>query len=286
MEELEQRKESVTTDSADSAGAMAVNFDVNQLHFALEQVTSKLERKFVQCTSDVQKSLEEKMTSLSSYVNDRIAQMESRILNLEKHSEERSESIWRKTKHKPPVFDGTTPFEVFKIQFETAMSKNNWNNDDSAGALVLALQGSASKILQILSNDVRNNYSTLMDALQRKHGSGHMKQNYRIQLKNRVQEKGESIQQYAAEVESLAHLAYSDLSADYIEKLEVDTFIDGILDPITKRAAMLTSEASFIGVVKTAMAQEAASLICGPVETIKAIEMTNEDEMVELISVV
>lgn len=103
-----------------------------------------------------------------------------------------------KTKHKAPVFNGNIPFEVFKVQFETAVLKNKWNDDDSAGALVLALQGSPATILQTISDDVRNNYTELMDALERKHGSGHMKQKYRIELKNRVQKKEESLQDFAA----------------------------------------------------------------------------------------
>ncbi|XP_058987860.1 uncharacterized protein LOC131806937 [Musca domestica] len=54
-------------------------------------------------------------------------------------------------KIKPPVFDGSTSFNVFKLQFETVASRNSWNDSDKAVALLLALKGSAADVIQYLS---------------------------------------------------------------------------------------------------------------------------------------
>lgn len=56
-----------------------------------------------------------------------------------------------------------------------------------------------------------------MNVLQRIYGSSHMRQIYRMELKNQKQNKGESVQNFALEVERLAHLTYSDALPDFTE---------------------------------------------------------------------
>ena len=50
-------------------------------------------------------------------------------------------------KIKPPSFDGTVPFHVFKLQFEKTTSANNLNVKNKSAALFVSLKGYASEIL-------------------------------------------------------------------------------------------------------------------------------------------
>ncbi|GLV36027.1 hypothetical protein CBL_01791 [Carabus blaptoides fortunei] len=49
------------------------------------------------------------------------------------------------TKLKTPTLDGTVPFKISKLQFETTASTNHWRNDDKVAALVVSLKGSAAE---------------------------------------------------------------------------------------------------------------------------------------------
>nr|XP_036213588.1 uncharacterized protein LOC118679930 [Bactrocera oleae] len=128
-------------------------------------------------------------------------------------------------KVKPPSFDGTVPFHVFKFQFEKTASSNNWNVKDKVAALFVALKGSAAEILQTIPNCEASSYETLMGALERRYGSEHSKQIFQIELRNRRQKANESLQEFCIEIERLAHLAYAHKSVDYIEDTKIQTGI-------------------------------------------------------------
>uniref|UniRef100_A0A8D8RZF5 Uncharacterized protein n=1 Tax=Cacopsylla melanoneura TaxID=428564 RepID=A0A8D8RZF5_9HEMI len=108
-----------------------------------------------------------------------------------------------------PEFDGNSSWPVFKRQFVTACDFNNWTSKERATALVLALRGSAAELLQTISVDQQMDFNSLVNAIELRYGDGHLQQVYRIQLRNRVQRVNESLQELQADVERLAHLAYS-----------------------------------------------------------------------------
>ncbi|KAK9695405.1 hypothetical protein QE152_g32582 [Popillia japonica] len=51
---------------------------------------------------------------------------------------------------KPPTFDGKTSWLTYIKQFEAAAVANAWSSSDRTTALILALRGDASGILQTL----------------------------------------------------------------------------------------------------------------------------------------
>lgn len=57
--------------------------------------------------------------------------------------------------------------------------------------LVVALKGAVAESLQTVPEVERNNYRAVMAALQRKYGSKHRKQVFRMELKNRSERVGE-----------------------------------------------------------------------------------------------
>ena len=67
-----------------------------------------------------------------------------------------------------PCFDSSSSLSVFKFQFESAASRNGWDNREKSLEVILALKVVAAEILETMPASCRNNYSDLMMALQRK----------------------------------------------------------------------------------------------------------------------
>ncbi|XP_061389850.1 scaffold attachment factor B1-like [Musca vetustissima] len=115
----------------------------------LENITEVIGRRVE--TVEVQiKELDKKVQS----VDEKFLAHDHRFTNLEKKISEleiKSGPVRapdNTLKIKPPVFDGSTSFNVFKLQFETVASRNSWNDSDKAVALLLALKGSAADVIQ------------------------------------------------------------------------------------------------------------------------------------------
>ena len=66
----------------------------------------------------------------------------------------------------PPTHDGQTPWSSYKKQFEAAATANLWEEEQKATALIIAMRGAALEILQTVSEEDRNRYSTLTAALE------------------------------------------------------------------------------------------------------------------------
>ena len=90
-------------------------------------------------------------------------------------------------KMKAPTFDGTTSFNVFKLQFETIAAANGWSRGEMASTLVVALRGNAAEVLQMVPQSELGSYERIMEALHRRFGSEHKKQIYQMEAINRKQ---------------------------------------------------------------------------------------------------
>ncbi|KAK9701994.1 hypothetical protein QE152_g30227 [Popillia japonica] len=82
---------------------------------------------------------------------------------------------------KPPTFDGKTSWLTYIKQFEAAAVANAWSSSDRTTALILALRGDASDILQTLPPEELQDYSKIIKRL-------------------RLQKKGENLQEFEADL--------------------------------------------------------------------------------------
>jgi hypothetical protein len=104
---------------------------------------------------------------------------------------------------KPPKFDGATSWAVFHQQFENAGVQNNWTSNEKAAHLLSVLQGQAADNLHTMLAEVM--YEDTVGALWDCFGDHQLAADYGSQLKVRVQGSGETLQEFAAAVEQLAH---------------------------------------------------------------------------------
>ncbi|KNC24232.1 hypothetical protein FF38_03285 [Lucilia cuprina] len=111
-----------------------------------------------------------------------------------------------------------------------------WNNEEKAIELILALKGNASVVLESVPVSNRNNYDNIMEALQRKYGGEHKQELYRMELRGRVQNSNETLQDFALEIERLLQLAYPGEHHPFLDIFKTDAFVNAIRDPEIKHA--------------------------------------------------
>ncbi|MEW8544977.1 MAG: hypothetical protein AB2693_15740, partial [Candidatus Thiodiazotropha sp.] len=131
---------------------------------------------------------------------------------------------------KPQNFCGTTDFDEFLSQFEITCEINGWQYREKSLYLANCLTGDARSILSELDHDGRRDYNTLVEKLANRFGSVNRSEIYRAQLKSRVRNKGESVPELAQAVKKLVRQAYPGVNKDVIETLSVDIFIDALTD--------------------------------------------------------
>ncbi|XP_073847838.1 uncharacterized protein [Musca autumnalis] len=212
------------------------------------------------------KELDKKILS----VDEKFLAQDEKILGIEKKMSELEikggpvRAIHNTIKIKPPVFDGSTSLNVFKLQFETLAARDSWNDNDKAVSLLMALKGDAADVLQSIPAASRNNYGDIMAALERKYGSEHKQEIYRMELRGRVQKPNETLQDFAADIERLAQLAYPGETHPLVDRIKIETFASGIRDSEIKFATYAAPIGTFAETVSFALAQETAKMLVKP----------------------
>ena len=67
---------------------------------------------------------------------------------------------------KPLSFDGSVPWDTYKLQFDTIAKMNHWGEQDKAAHLAINLRGPATGVLASLSPEQREDYPSLIAALE------------------------------------------------------------------------------------------------------------------------
>ncbi|CAH1969955.1 unnamed protein product [Acanthoscelides obtectus] len=171
----------------------------------LHECTAKLEEKFLENTANLKKELEDKIMEKLCELEIRIFTLEDRIqevqgnfaaldiktiderqrgLLLEKSSEFGASvgsagHLWMK----PPQFDGTMPWNIYRRQFEAAANSNGWSSTEKATAL-----WPYEKMLVLFFKEYHpKNKGLLVGHLEMRYGQLHLEHVYNTQLKNRFQ---------------------------------------------------------------------------------------------------
>uniref|UniRef100_A0A1B0GB86 Retrotransposon gag domain-containing protein n=1 Tax=Glossina morsitans morsitans TaxID=37546 RepID=A0A1B0GB86_GLOMM len=128
-------------------------------------------------------------------------------------------------------------------------------------ALITSLRGAAAEIIQIIPEGKRTEFAAIMDALERKYGSKHVKEVSHLELSSLCQKLNERIQDYATEIERLANLAYIGVPDDVLERLKIDAFVKELRDVELKKGVWASRKTAFTERLGFALTQEAASVL-------------------------
>lgn len=131
---------------------------------------------------------------------------------------------------KPPPFDGRSPWDAYKLQFEMLARVNGWSSIEKATYLAISLRGPALNVLTNIPADHHSDYGILVAALDRRFGSAHRAELNRVKLRGRIRRREETLPELAEEVEHLTRLAYPEAAVEMVEVLAKDQFIDALPD--------------------------------------------------------
>ncbi|GFT31398.1 uncharacterized protein TNCV_608301 [Trichonephila clavipes] len=133
------------------------------------------------------------------------------------------------------TYDGKNNWEVYKTQFSIYSEANGWTEGAKACQLAASLTGEAAEIRQTLPDTERLNLNSLYNALDLRFSQKYYKDYARLQMKTRLQKIGESLQEYASEVERLVNLAFSAHPATVREIISLQYFVDGLKEGKSRR---------------------------------------------------
>ena len=129
---------------------------------------------------------------------------------------------------RPPPYDGRSPWDAYRTQFQMLATVNGWSTQEKAAYLAVSLKGAAVNVLNGIPAEQLYDYDTLLAALEARFGSGHQAELNRMKLKNRVRKRDEELTELAEDVEKLIRLAYPDADPAMVELLGIDHFIDAL----------------------------------------------------------
>ncbi|UYV75702.1 hypothetical protein LAZ67_13001056 [Cordylochernes scorpioides] len=89
---------------------------------------------------------------------------------------------------KVPTFDGQSSWSSFKTQFNVVAQINGWNVGDKASYLAAALRGPAVEVLQMIPEQLRLDFNSLVNALGSRYEEEHYQQLY-VKFKNNLQDE-------------------------------------------------------------------------------------------------
>ncbi|GFX50474.1 uncharacterized protein TNCV_2429431 [Trichonephila clavipes] len=216
-----------------------------------EKIALKVEEKIVVFEEKIEKKVEEKIETIREELAGNFNLMSQRVEDVEKKLPE-----MRRTKAiKLSTYEGKTNWEVYKTQFSIISETNGWTEGVKACQLAASLRGEAAEILQTLPDTEQLNLNSLYNALDLRFGQKYSKDYARLQMKTRLQKTGESLQEYASEVERLANLAFSDHPATVRETISLQYFVDGLKDGEIQKAVRMAD----VQDLKSALKLEAAT---------------------------
>ena len=131
---------------------------------------------------------------------------------------------------KPPLFDGTTAWSDFLIQFEMIAEMNNWTRQDMAMFLATSLRGTAQSILADLTTADRHHYPALINQLNQRFGSENQTQMFKAILRSRQRQSEESLPHLAHDIRKLVKLAYPTANHQLLDDLAKEHFINSLSD--------------------------------------------------------
>lgn len=129
---------------------------------------------------------------------------------------------------RPSKYDGTVSWEDYEIQFELISELNNWKDDQKAMFLAASLSGNAQSVLADIDKTKRKDYKSICEAFNRRFGTENRTELFRVQLKNILKRKEQSLPELAQTNNILSRKAYPKAQLEHQELLSIDHFIDSL----------------------------------------------------------
>ena len=160
-------------------------------------------------------------------------------------------------KMKPPIYDGTTSWDDYLVQFELIAQLNGWTPRTWASYLAASLCGAAQAVLGDLDAPRRQDYGTLVASLNQRFGSENQTEMFRAILKTRIRKPNETLPELAQAIRRLVKQPYPTAPYELLESLACDHFVDALADFDTRWRIQQTRPQSIDQAVRVAVELDA-----------------------------
>ena len=130
----------------------------------------------------------------------------------------------------PEKFAGTSSFHSFMVQFENCCELNHWEEHEKFWMLKNSLTGDAAAILWDFGSDRQRSYSELVKRLKARYGFEGQSESFRLQLRMRRQQYGETLSYLEQDIRKLITLGYPGETSIILESIARDAFIAALSD--------------------------------------------------------
>jgi hypothetical protein len=158
---------------------------------------------------------------------------------------------------KPSSYDGLTPYEDYRVQFNMLSELNGWSDDVKALYLAGSLSKGARSVLNDMVPEERYCYEKLDGALCERYGTDDQAELFKAKLRGRVKSKDESLQELAHDIRRLVRLAYPKVAMSTHDDLTKDQFIESLGDGDIRWSVFQARPKNITEALKVAMELEA-----------------------------
>ena len=151
--------------------------------------------------------------------------------------------------------DGTDIWSEFIRYFENVAELNEWESDRKRKVLFTVLRGQAETYAYGLSDRERNNWESLITALDARFGHKAMKESYVAEAKLRRKKGTESFRDLGQAIEDLYRRAYPE-NREHVQESSMKTFMDNCSDTEDFRLAVKRTRPKTLQDAVTAAMQE------------------------------
>ena len=138
----------------------------------------------------------------------------------------------RKQFMKAPKFEGSSmSFETFYAKFQICAKYNRWSKSEQLAFLSASLSGEAGQVLWDSDPSITSSLSKLTQLLKSRFGGTARADKFRMELRSRVRQPGETLEKLHQDIRRCMALAFSDVDAKARERLATDYFIGALNDP-------------------------------------------------------
>ncbi|GFX09447.1 uncharacterized protein TNCV_4698331 [Trichonephila clavipes] len=238
-------------------GQQEMQKSLEDMQKSQEETKNELKQEMQKCLDDTKNELKERMEKgqeetkkgqkdLKNSLEKKIDTVEEKINSVEEKItlkvEEKIAVVEERIKEQveEKIEEVAENFSLISQRVEDLEKKllvsNGWTEGVKACQLAASLRGEAAEILQTLPDTERLNLNSLYNALDLRFGQKYSKEYARLQMKTRLQKTGESLQEYAFEVERLANLAFSHHLATVRETISLQYFVDVLREREVQKA--------------------------------------------------
>ena len=131
-------------------------------------------------------------------------------------------------------------------------------------------------MLQIIPD--QRDYNAIIRAIEIRYSDEHMQEVFRLQLKTRQQKTGETLQELAADIKRLFHLAYPSAGPEFMGVMVTDAFTDAIRNPELRKAVRVSGKRNSSEALVYALSYEAAKESSKNIHYNRQLDVEKDDQ--------